>query len=128
MSNTYNWDLQGLPLVSPSLDGLTNVVREVHWCVTATSDQMVTATNIDGKKYQSHITASRFGGPVQLGAPNPGTFTPFPPPLADIVGWYQAAMGEEQVADIIKSLDAEIEAKVKAAADPSTPVPMALSN
>jgi len=127
MSNTYDWNLQSAPLVSPSLDGLTNVVREVHWCVTATSDVMETLTNqMTGKKYQSPIAAYRFGGPVQLGAPTPAAFTPFPPPLADIVGWYQAALGEEQVADIIKALDTEIEAKIKAAADPSTPVPMAL--
>ena len=102
-------------MVSPSLDGLTNVIVSVDWCVTAEDEK-------------TKITAYRYGGPVALGAPSPAAFTPFEQTkLADIVGWYQAAMGEKEVDSIIKGLDDEIEAKVKAAADPSTPVPMALT-
>ena len=115
MSNTYNWALQSAPLVSKSIDGLTNVIREVHWCVTATGD--------GGK-----INARRYGGPVQLGAPSPAAFTPFEKTtLADVVGWYQEVLGKEQIEDLTKSMDDEIEAKIKSDADPSTPVPMALA-
>ena len=124
--NTYDWNIQGPPMVSPSLDGLTNVVVSADWCVTATSDQMETV-QMDNGPVEKPITAYRYGGPVALGAPSPAAFTPFEDTtLADVIGWYKDAMGKEEVDGIIKSLDAEIAAKIAAAADPSTPRPMPL--
>lgn len=115
MSNTYTWALQSAPLVSKSIDGLTNVIREVHWCVTATDEKTETS-------------AYRYGGPVQLGAPSPAAFTAFEKTtLADVVGWYQEVLGKEQIEALTKSMDDEIEAQIKADADLSTPVPMALA-
>ena len=76
----------------------------------------------------NYFTAYAYGGPEPLPAPNPASFTQFPGNVTenDVANWYKAAMGDERVADIIKALDDQIVAKITAAADPSTPVPMAL--
>ena len=91
-----------------------NVIVSVDWCVTATDES-------------GDITAYRYGGPVQLGAPSSAAFTPFEKvTLADVVGWYQEVLGKEQIEALTKGMDDEIEAQIKAANDPSTPAPMAL--
>lgn len=119
MANTYTWGLQSSPLVAKSLDGLTNVVVAVHWNVTATSDQK----DPNGNFY----TAYRYGGPLALGSPNPDSFTSFNTVTIVMVnGWVQAALGSDQVAALQSGMDAEIAADIAAAANPATPVPMAL--
>lgn len=70
----------------PEKDGERNVVFTVHWRVNG-SDGDLSSTSY---------------GSVPLQSPEPGTpFTPFKDLTKEqVVGWVQAALGEEKVADI----------------------------
>ena len=67
MANTYNWTINKLD-VRPTQDSLSDVVYNVHWTYTATSDQ----TDPDGNAY----TADTIGTSV-VGEPDPEDFTSF---------------------------------------------------
>jgi len=127
MTNTVIWGLQSPPLVVSSLDGLTNVITAVHWCVTAISDQKSDVAPQDFLP-PVYYWAYRYNGPLQLGAPNPASFTPFEQvTLAMVNGWVQDALGADQVAALQSGMYAEIEAKIAADANPSTSVPTPLT-
>jgi hypothetical protein len=53
MANTYTWDFPALD-TAPSEDGLSDVIKTIHWRITAVSDS---ETDADGKA----ISASRYG-------------------------------------------------------------------
>tara|TARA_R100001463_G_scaffold113786_1_gene168960 strand:- start:7922 stop:8257 length:336 start_codon:yes stop_codon:yes gene_type:complete len=67
MANTYNWTINKLD-VRPTQDSLSDVVYNIHWTYTATSDQ----TDPDGNAY----TAEAIGTSV-VGEPDPEDFTSF---------------------------------------------------
>jgi len=97
MANTYAWTINKLD-VRPNQDSLSDVVYNIHWTYTATSDQ----TDPEGNAY----TASAIGtSPVS--DPNPENFTAF----ADITksqveGWL--AM-DGSIANINDHVDTMIE-------------------
>jgi hypothetical protein len=67
----------------PELDGETDVVFTVHWTLTGTDGTYV------GSVY----------GSVGVSLDEGATFTPYEDlTLAQVVGWVQDALGEEQVA------------------------------
>jgi hypothetical protein len=67
MANTYSWTINGLDTY-PSVDSLSDVVYNIHWGLTATSDQ----TDSDGNAY----IASAIGTQTVEDA-NPDSFTAF---------------------------------------------------
>lgn len=67
MANTYTWTINKLD-VRPTQDSLLDVVYNVHWTYTATSDQ----ADPEGNAY----TASAIGTSV-VGEPDPENFTSF---------------------------------------------------
>lgn len=91
MTTTYTWDCKTVD-VYPTNQEETDVVYNVHWRVTGTSDEM----DPQGVAYSSGSI-----GTQQISIDDITDFIPF----ADLtntecVAWTQAAMGEEQVTAI----------------------------
>ena len=101
MANTYTWTINALD-VHPIEDALTDVVYNVHWGMTATSDQ----TDSDGNFYSTNAI-----GTQTIAAPVTDTFTPFDDLTLEIVeGWLEAS---DLDVDAIKAgLDAQIVEKI----------------
>lgn len=88
----------------PEEDGETDVVFNVHWTLTGT----------DGA-YQGSVYGSQ-GVSIDPDAP----FTPYADlTQAQVIGWVQDAMGEEQVA----SYEANVAAQIAALANPPVVTP-----
>ena len=97
---TYNWNcktVDAYPLVGENAD----VVYNVHWRVTAVSDQV----DPEGSAYQ----ASAIGTQV-LDTEDITDFIPFDQLTNDqVVDWVKAAMGEERVSSLESSLQSQID-------------------
>lgn len=94
-----NWTIANLEYALSEGD-LANVITIVHWRVS---------------KEDGDHTASSYGT-ESLEAPE-GDFTPWADVTAEmVIGWVQAAMGEERVAELEAALDADLYAK----ANPTT--------
>ncbi len=97
---TYDWNCKTVD-VHPQEEGRENVVYNVHWIVTGTSDKLdsnlvpYSATNIGTQVV-----------PLSEG----GAFIPFEDLTNEVVvGWTKEAMGEEQVTSIESSIASQIE-------------------
>ena len=101
MANTYSWSINALDTY-PSQDSLTDVVYNIHWGLTATSDQ----NDADGNAY----TANSIGTQT-IAAPDAEDFTAFEDLTQTIVeAWLEAS---ELDVDAIKTrLDAQIVEKI----------------
>jgi len=97
--NTYDWDCKTVD-VHPSEGGQTNVIYNVHWRVTATSDAVDANDNA--------FNATNIGTQtLQFDSEN--DFTAFDDLThATIIEWVKAAMGEEEVNVIQGGLDSQI--------------------
>ena len=104
MTTTYTWTFPHLE-VAPSHDGLTNVVKVVHWRVTATDDGY----------------AEEAYGSVSLSDPDPSTFTAFDGLTKETVeGWVKAAInGEGEDGDGVAKLEAALQQRIDAKKAPS---------
>lgn len=104
MSNTYTWVIESLDCV-PSLNGQTNVVCNIHWSVTAVSEQGKTITTPEGVFLFSPFLASTKG----IQALDTSTISAFIPyenlTKKAILKWLLDALGAEQVVSIETSLD-----------------------
>ena len=96
---TYDWNCKTVD-VHPQEEGETDVVYNVHWIVTGTSDQL----DPQGNAY----SATNIG--TQVVPLNPETpFIPFDELTNEVVvGWTKDAMGEEQVQGIEDSIASQI--------------------
>ena len=93
---TYDWNCKTVDVVLQE-EGLTDVVYNVHWIVTGTSDT-----------YSSTSIGTQI---VTLDESTP--FVPFADLTNDIVvGWTKDAMGEEQVASIESGIADAIEKEI----------------
>ena len=93
---TYDWNCKTVDVVLQE-EGLTDVVYNVHWIVTGTSDT-----------YSSTSIGTQT---VTLDESTP--FVPFADLTNDIVvGWTKDAMGEEQVASIESGIADAIEKEI----------------
>jgi hypothetical protein len=96
---TYDWNCKTVD-VHPQEEGETDVVYNVHWIVTGTSDQL----DPQGNAY----SATNIG--TQVVPLNPETtFIPFDELTNEVVvDWTKDAMGEEQVQSIEDSIASQI--------------------
>jgi hypothetical protein len=89
---TYTWTFPRLD-AAPAIDGLSNVVRTVHWRLTATRDGV----------------ADIAYGSVELPPPDPQDFTPFEHVSKEqVIEWTEEAIEaqqEGQVANIKAALE-----------------------
>jgi hypothetical protein len=101
MANTYSWQINALDTY-PSQDSLTDVVYNIHWGLTAISDQ----NDADGNAY----TANSIGTQT-IAAPDAEDFTAFEDLTQIIVeAWLEAS---DMDADAIKAgLDAQLVEKI----------------
>ncbi len=101
MANTYSWQINALDTY-PSQEDLADVVYNVHWGLTATSDQ----TDADGNAYALNSI-----GTQTVTAPDADDYTAFEDLTQEIVeAWLEAS---DLDVDAIKAgLDAQIEEKI----------------
>ena len=103
----YNWDCKTVD-VYPTHRGKSDVVYNVHWRLTGISDEL----DSDGNAYKSTKI-----GTQSLSTDDLSGFTAFDAVVhSDVVGWVEAAMGEEQVT----SLKANIQSSIDALITPTT--------
>jgi hypothetical protein len=82
MANTYTWQINDLD-IRPAQDSLTDVVYNIHWGLTAISDQ----NDSDGNAY----TATSIGTQT-VAAPDADNFTAFEDLTQEIVeAWLEAS-------------------------------------
>ena len=97
---TFNWNCKTVD-VYPTDETYADVVYNVHWRVTGTSDQL----DPQGNPY----TATNIGTQT-LNTSDITDFIPFEDLTnEEVVAWTQGAMGAEQVTQIETSIDAQIE-------------------
>lgn len=99
MATTYDWNCRTVDCY-PTDQSYTDVVYNVHWIVTGTSDQK----DSEGNFY----TATSIGTQT-ISTDDITDFTPFADLTnADVVAWTKAAMGAEQVTALETNLDSQI--------------------
>lgn len=97
---TFNWNCKTVD-VYPTDETYADVVYNVHWIVTGTSDQL----DPQGNPY----TATNIGTQT-LNTSDITDFIPFEDLTnEEVVAWTQGAMGAEQVTQIETNIDAQIE-------------------
>lgn len=96
MSNTYTWVISQLECY-PQHEGQTDVVFQIHWRRQAT----------DGTHF-----ADVYGSQSVTLEPD-APFTPYADLTeAQVIGWLEAAFGEEQLASQVAALDKQIEDQI----------------
>lgn len=100
MANTYAWTINKLD-VRPTQDSLSNVVYNIHWTYTATSDQV----DSDGNAYTAEAI-----GTSSVGEPDPENFTDFANLTQSQVEEWLTADGS--LANIGDHVDSMIEEKI----------------
>ena len=91
MAIVYNWNCKTVD-VHPQEEGEINVVYNVHWILTGTSDRL----DPEGNPYQATTIGTQV---VPLN--HDAEFIPFEDLTNEIiVDWTKESMGEEMVADI----------------------------
>ena len=99
MATTYDWNCRTVDCY-PTDGEYTDVVYNVHWIVTGTSDTL----DPEGNAY----TATSIGTET-ISTSDLSGFTPFADLTnADVVAWTKAAMGAEQVTALETGLDSQI--------------------
>lgn len=107
MANTYAWDCKTVD-VYPEYEEHTDTVYNVHWRLNATSSEK---HEVDGEEVP--YTASVYGT-QSLSLDDIGSdFIPFADLTNTIVsGWVQSIMGEEEIANLKKSLKENIDEQI----------------
>ena len=100
MANTYAWNCKTVD-VYPTYESESDVVYNVHWRLTATSDQ----DDAEGNPYTASVYGTQTVSLEDIGT----GFVPFDDLTESIVeGWTETAMGEDEVQAMKDELDANI--------------------
>ena len=103
MAISYNWDVNTVD-VYPTDEGQTNVIYNVHWRLNATDTQV----DAEGNPY----TASVYGT-QSLDTSDLSGFINFDSVTsAEVQGWVESAMGEEEVQSLKDGLDSDIAGQI----------------
>jgi len=103
MSNTYTWDCKTVD-VYPEYDSNSDVVYNVHWKLSAESDQQ----DDEGNNYRAVIFSTQ-----QLSVDDIGSFIPFADLTNEVVtNWTISALGEDEIEDYKENLDEQIENQI----------------
>jgi len=103
MAISYEWDVNTVD-VHPTDEGHSNVIYNVHWRLNATDTQV----NAEGNPY----TASVYGT-QNLDTSDLSGFIDFDSVTsAEVQGWVETAMGEEEVQSLKDGLDANIAGQI----------------
>lgn len=100
---TYNWNCKTVDCY-PEQDNEADVVYNVHWIVTGTSDQL----DPQGSPYSATSIGTQTLDTSQI-----TNFIPFDQLTNDeVVAWTKGAMGDEQVASIEASIQSQIDSLI----------------
>ena len=100
---TYNWNCKTVDCY-PEQDNEADVVYNVHWIVTGTSDQL----DPEGVAYSATSIGTQSLDTSQI-----TNFIPFDQLTNDeVVAWTKGAMGDEQVASIEASIQSQIDSLI----------------
>ena len=100
---TYNWNCKTVDCY-PEQDNEADVVYNVHWIVTGTSDQL----NPEGVAYSATNIGTQTLDTSQI-----TELIPFDQLTNDeVVAWTKGAMGDEQVASIEESIQSQIDSLI----------------
>ena len=100
---TYNWNCKTVDCY-PEQNNEADVVYNVHWIVTGTSDQL----NPEGVAYSATSIGTQSLDTSQI-----TNFIPFDQLTNDeVVAWTKGAMGNEQVASIEASIQSQIDSLI----------------
>ena len=100
---TYNWNCKTVDCY-PEQDNEADVVYNVHWIVTGTSDQL----DPQGSPYSATNIGTQTLDTSQI-----TNFIPFDQLTNDeVVAWTKGAMGDEQVASIEASIQSQIDSLI----------------
>ena len=103
MAISYNWNVSTVD-VYPTDEGQTDVIYNVHWRLNAVDTQV----DAEGNPY----TASVYGTQV-LDTSDLSGFIDFDSvTAAEVQGWVEGAMGEEEVQSLKDGLDANIAGQI----------------
>lgn len=108
--NTYTWFISQLECV-PSIDGLSNVVSNVHWRVSAVSNKSRAITTPIGTNTVPY--SAEVYGTQGLTFDAKNAFINYADLTKDtVIGWVQEAMGIDAVTKLQEALDKQLEALV----------------
>ena len=111
MSISYEWDVNTVD-VYPTDEGHSNVIYNVHWRLNAIDTQV----DAEGNPY----VASAYGTQV-LDTSDLSNFTDFDSvTAAQVQGWVESAMGEEEVQSLKDGLDAKIAGQINPTSETKT--------
>ena len=111
MAISYEWDVNTVD-VYPTDGDYTDVIYNVHWRLNATDTQV----DAEGNPY----TASSYGTQV-LDTSDLSGFIDFDSVTsAEVQGWVESAMGEEEVQSLKDSLDANIAGQITPTSETKT--------
>ena len=100
---TYNWNCKTVDCY-PEQDNEADVVYNVHWIVTGTSDEV----DPQGSAYSATNIGTQTLDTSQI-----TNFIPFDQLTNDeVVAWTKGAMGDEQVASIEASIQSQIDSLI----------------
>jgi len=100
---SYNWNVKTVD-VYPTDEGQTNVIYNVHWRLNATDTQV----DARGNPYTAYVYGTQVLDTSDLSG-----FIDFDSVTsAEVQGWTESAMGEEQVQSLKDSLDANIAGQI----------------
>lgn len=100
---TYNWNCKTVDCY-PEQDNEADVVYNVHWIVTGTSDQL----DPQGSPYSATSIGTQTLDTSQI-----TNFIPFDQLTNDeVVAWTKGAMGDEQVASIEAGIQSQIDSLI----------------
>lgn len=103
MATTYDWNCRTVDCY-PTDQSYTDVVYNVHWIVTGTSDTL----DPDGNAY-----AATNIGTETISTSDLSSFTPFADLTnADVVAWTKAAMGADQVTALEANIQSQIDLEI----------------
>jgi len=103
MATTYDWNCRTVDCY-PTDQSYTDLVYNVHWIVTGTSDTL----DPDGNAY----TATSIGTQA-LSTDDITNFTPFADLTnSDIVAWTKEAMGTDQVTSLEDNIQSQIDLQI----------------
>ena len=103
MATTYDWNCRTVDCY-PTDGEYTDVVYNVHWIVTGTSDTL----DPDGNAY----TATNIGTQT-ISTDDITDFTPFADLTnADVVAWTKEAMGADQVTALEANIQSQIDLEI----------------
>lgn len=103
MATTYDWNCRTVDCY-PTDQSYTDVVYNVHWIVTGTSDTL----DPDGNAY----TATSIGTQT-ISTSDLSSFTPFADLTnADVVAWTKAAMGADEVTALEANIQSQIDLEI----------------